>query len=110
MVVGPLAARLLAARAATAVGARAGAAATTRASISEMQTALSVLEKETTIVIPVDSTAIASIAWAPEDQLIIVVFHRGGTYSYPGDEVLFGEFALASSKGQFFNKNIRSRG
>lgn len=110
MVVGPLVARLLLARAATAAGARAGAAAATRTSIAEMQAALETLEKEETVIIPVDSTAIASIGWNPPSEQIIVVFHRGGTYSYPGDEQLFTEFALASSKGQFFNQHIRPRG
>jgi hypothetical protein len=58
------------------------------------------------IYIPVDSTAIRSIAWSP-GNVITVEFNRGGTYYYDGDRDLFDAFAAAPSKGAFFNANIK---
>jgi hypothetical protein len=58
------------------------------------------------IYIPVDSTAIRSIAWSP-GNVITVEFNRGGTYYYDGDRDLFDAFAAAPSKGGFFNAHFK---
>jgi|SRR5215471_10928478 len=60
-----------------------------------------------TIVVPVNSTAIRLIAYHPSDHNISVEFMRGGTYEYEGSMALFIAFALAPSKGQFFNEHFQ---
>lgn len=57
--------------------------------------------------IPVNSTAIAAVAYSPEAALD-VEFTSGATYRYfavPAQ--LFREFLSADSKGAFFNRRIR---
>jgi hypothetical protein len=61
----------------------------------------------TTSRIPVNSTAIASVAYSA-DAVLDVEFTSGATYRYfavPAQ--LFHEFLSAQSKGVFFNRRIR---
>ena len=70
-------------------------------------------EQDVKIEIPVSSAAISMIAYEGNAQAgtITVTFHRGGqlTYDYPGALAEFTAFALASSKGQFFNEHLKDR-
>ena len=57
---------------------------------------------------PVNSSAIAAIGY--EAGVLAVTFHNTGTYFHPG--VPYGVFAglmRASSKGAYYNQNIRGR-
>ena len=61
----------------------------------------------TTSRIPVESTAIASVAYSPE-AVLDVEFTSGATYRYFAvPEQLFHELLAAESKGAFFNRVIR---
>jgi hypothetical protein len=57
--------------------------------------------------LPVDSSFISSISFEPPDTITVTFKDTGKTYAYAGTQELFDEFASASSKGQFFNSNIR---
>jgi hypothetical protein len=67
-----------------------------------------VAEKLEEIEIPVSSSAISRIGYRGDDT-ITVTFHRGGTYTYEGDKMLFLAFAASSSKGKFFNDHFQVR-
>lgn len=57
-----------------------------------------------------DSSSIARFRYDGTSQLLIVEFKNGRTYNYyevPGS--VFGQMVAASSKGQFFLKNIDGR-
>ena len=59
----------------------------------------------------VSSSAIRALAYEPTTQNLVVEFVRASAryiYLRVSPEV-FTEFATASSKGQFFNRNIRDR-
>jgi hypothetical protein len=66
--------------------------------------------EEGEISVPVNSSAIAEIGFRVPDT-ITVVFKRGGSHSYdfPGSVEEFVAFALAPSKGGFFNAHFRDR-
>lgn len=54
-----------------------------------------------------DSSSIARFCYDRTSQLLVVEFKNGRTYNYyevPGS--VFGQMVAASSKGQFFLKNI----
>lgn len=57
---------------------------------------------------PVDSSAIASIGYAPEDQLLEVEFCSGRVYQYLDVPAAEHENLIAAdSIGRWFNKHIR---
>jgi len=54
-----------------------------------------------------DSSNLASIRYAQEEDILEVEFSRGGTYQYKGVPLnVFIDFANAESKGKFFQSNI----
>lgn len=60
--------------------------------------------------LPVDSSFISAISFEPPDTITVFFkAERSGknSYSYAGSRDLFDAFAASSSKGQFFNSNIR---
>lgn len=61
------------------------------------------------IMIPVASEPISAIGFDEEQGEITVVFKRGGhiVYNYPGTLEDFIAFAMAPSKGQYFNANFK---
>lgn len=54
------------------------------------------------------SSCIRAIGYRGDDT-ITVTFIRGGTYTYEGDKDLFMAFAMAPSKGAFFNSHFQVR-
>lgn len=80
----------------------AGAMAVAKALASDKES-----EEEKEITTPVDSSVIATISFDPKTEIITVVFHRGGTYQYPGSKDLYEAFVNAPSVGAFFNQHIR---
>jgi KTSC domain-containing protein len=59
--------------------------------------------------LPVDSSTIASVGYAPEGRVLEVEFRRGPVYRYFGvPETAFIAFIDAPSKGAYFNTSIRS--
>jgi hypothetical protein len=57
--------------------------------------------------LPVDSSFIQAIEFQPPDTIVVHFKDSGKSYAYAGSQDLFDEFALAGSKGAFFNSNIR---
>ena len=59
--------------------------------------------------VPVDSSSIACIAYAPELCVLEVEFRRGPVYRYSGvSNMVFAQFLNATSKGAYFNASIRN--
>jgi len=60
------------------------------------------------LLIPVSSSAIAAIGY--EAGILGVLFHNTGLYLHPGVPVaVFYGFMAASSKGSYYNRNVRGR-
>ena len=58
---------------------------------------------------PVSSSAIASIGYDPDAQMLEVEFLHGGVYQYMNvPQSVYDEFMGASSKGNYFDGNIRN--
>lgn len=58
--------------------------------------------------IPVNSSAIRAIGY--DAGTLTVEFHTGRVYDHPNvPYAVFAEFMRASSKGAFYNQNIRGR-
>lgn len=58
--------------------------------------------------IPVSSSAIRAIGY--DGYTLVVVFHNSGRYDHPGvPESVFRGLMSASSKGAYYNQNIRGR-
>jgi hypothetical protein len=58
--------------------------------------------------IPVSSTAIAAIGY--DGYTLTVEFHNGQVYDHPGVSYdVYAGLMAASSKGAYYNENIRSR-
>ena len=56
----------------------------------------------------VNSSAIRAVGY--DGSMLTVEFHTGRTYNHPGvPESVFHGLITASSKGVFYNKNIRGR-
>ena len=61
--------------------------------------------------VPVESTAIRSIGYAPATATLEVEFQNGGIYQYFDVQPdAYQEFMSASSKGAHFVQNIQSAG
>ena len=59
--------------------------------------------------LPVDSSALNSVAYSPADRLLYVEFHSGERYRYSEfPPECFREFLAAKSKGTYFAQNIRN--
>lgn len=56
----------------------------------------------------VESTNLRAVGVSVDGEDLIVVFHRGEVYEYPGAGHLLGDLLAAESKGRFFSKNVRS--
>jgi hypothetical protein len=57
---------------------------------------------------PVVSSSIASIGFEPDDSILEVEFVGGSVYRYRNvDEDVYDRFLIASSKGAFFNEQIK---
>ncbi len=55
----------------------------------------------------VDSGTIQAIGY--ETGVCVIEFHTGALFAYPMTADEFQTFALAESKGQFYNQNIRGK-
>ncbi len=62
--------------------------------------------------VPVDSSSIASIGYAPQERVLELEFRQSGeVYRYfdvPADE--YGAFLAAESKGAYLNQHFKPRG
>lgn len=57
---------------------------------------------------PVSSSAIASIGYSPEDEILEVEFNSGRVYQYLGvSDAEYQNLLAAGSIGRWFNKKIR---
>lgn len=64
----------------------------------------------TTDAVAVESSALAQVAYDREHQTLRVEFRDGSIYEYEPISVhIYRDLLSASSKGAFFNRNIRSR-
>lgn len=86
-------------RALTAAGV-AGVRAVSRALSNEER-----IQEEEELVTDVVSSVIRQIRY--KNEVITVVFNRGGEYDYPGTRELYEDFIAAPSIGQYFNAHIR---
>lgn len=60
---------------------------------------------------PVDSTNLASVGYSTETATLEVEFRSGAIYQYSGVPLeVYEGLMQASSKGQYFNAQIRSAG
>lgn len=60
--------------------------------------------------IPVSSSSISSVGYDSSSSVLEVEFANGSVYQYFGvPQNVFDDFMNASSKGQFFNFNIKDR-
>ncbi|HEX2225068.1 MAG TPA: KTSC domain-containing protein [Thermoanaerobaculia bacterium] len=58
----------------------------------------------------VDSSAIQSVGYDPEEQVMEVEFQSGSVYEYRDvPATLYESFLAASSKGRFLSRNIKGR-
>ncbi len=58
---------------------------------------------------PVNSSSIALVGYASEDQTVYVQFLNGLTYAYKGvPEHEFENLRTASSVGSYFNRNFKN--
>jgi hypothetical protein len=58
---------------------------------------------------PVSSSNICSIGYEPEKSTLEVEFNTGSVYQYHGvPQEVFDSFMQASSKGVYFNANIKN--
>lgn len=60
--------------------------------------------------VPVSSSNLCSVGYAPDSQTLEIEFNNGGVYQYAG--VPEGEYEglmNAGSKGQYFHANIKNR-
>lgn len=59
--------------------------------------------------IPVSSSDVAEIGYDMATMTLEVAFHSGGVYQYfDVPEIVYQEFARASSIGKFFHANIKN--
>ncbi len=55
-----------------------------------------------------DSSNITRFKYEEDNRLLTIEFHGGRVYDYPGvPKTVANRFASASSKGSFFNENIK---
>ena len=60
--------------------------------------------------LPVESTLLASVAYDPDRTLLELQFQDGGRYRFfEVPFACFEQLLQATSKGAFFNRNIRNR-
>ena len=58
--------------------------------------------------IPVSSSNISGVGYAPASMTLEIAFHGGGVYQYfDVPETMYQEFMRAGSKGKFFHANIK---
>jgi hypothetical protein len=60
--------------------------------------------------IPVDSSAISSVRYSEADNIMNITFSSGTEYELNGvDRDTFDRFMASSSKGSFFNSQMKGR-
>lgn len=57
----------------------------------------------------VDSSSITSVGYSEAEGVCVVQFTSGHLYAYPMAHAEFEKFALAESKGKYFNTAIKGR-
>lgn len=58
---------------------------------------------------PVSSSNLQSVGYDPDEEKLVILFKRGGTYTYEGvSQSDYDGLMSASSVGQFFNENIKN--